>query len=389
MIPAAQYLRMSTEQQQYSLENQAAAIQDYADRQGFEIIKTYSDAAKSGVLFRRRPGLSRLLQDVINGNMPFQAVLVYDVSRWGRFQDADEAAHYEFLCRQAHIPVHYCGETFANDASLPSSVMKALKRAMAAEYSRELGVKVFAAEKRWAEQGFKQGGLAGYGLRRLMISSDGVRKQLLSKGEVKCLQSDRVILVPGPPEEVDLVREIYRLAVEEERTPFDIARHLNRRGLTRWGRRWSHQYVHKILTHPKYAGHIVWNQTSRRLGGPSISVRVHELYFEPQYPEFQARTIFSLTNAFTSAFKQLDPMPQVGRQQSWALSSVHLIHTPALRSAGPLLVQVSFNLRTAAFPSEKSRPRPLHGLFERILPRLHPRSIVLLRCRNRTVREQD
>ncbi len=38
--------------------------------------------------------------------------------------------------------------------------------------------------------------------------------------------------------------------------------------------------------------------------------RVHELYFEPQYPEFQARTIFSLTNAFTSAFKQLDPMPQ-------------------------------------------------------------------------------
>ena len=272
MIPAAQYLRMSTEQQQYSLENQAAAIQDYADRQGFEIIKTYSDAAKSGVLFRRRPGLSRLLQDVINGNMPFQAVLVYDVSRWGRFQDADEAAHYEFLCRQAHIPVHYCGETFANDASLPSSVMKALKRAMAAEYSRELGVKVFAAEKRWAEQGFKQGGLAGYGLRRLMISSDGVRKQLLSKGEVKCLQSDRVILVPGPPEEVDLVREIYRLAVEEERTPFDIARHLNRRGLTRWGRRWSHQYVHKILTHPKYAGHIVWNQTSRRLGGPSINV---------------------------------------------------------------------------------------------------------------------
>jgi DNA invertase Pin-like site-specific DNA recombinase len=271
-ISAAQYLRMSTEQQQYSLENQAAAIQDYADRQGFEIVKTYSDAAKSGVLFKRRPGLSRLLQDIINGKVPFQAVLVYDVSRWGRFQDADEAAHYEFLCKQAHIPVHYCGETFANDASLPSSVMKALKRAMAAEYSRELGVKVFAAEKRWAEQGFKQGGLAGYGLRRLMISSDGLRKQLLSKGEVKCLQSDRVILVPGPAEEVDLVREIYRLAVEEERTPFDIARELNRRGLTHWGRRWSHQYVHKILTHPKYAGHIVWNQTSRRLGGPSISV---------------------------------------------------------------------------------------------------------------------
>jgi hypothetical protein len=31
-------------------------------------------------------------------------------SRWGRFQDADESAHYEFLCKSAGIPVHYCAE---------------------------------------------------------------------------------------------------------------------------------------------------------------------------------------------------------------------------------------------------------------------------------------
>ena len=41
-----------------------------------------------------------------------------------------------------------------------------------------------------------------------------------------------------------------------------------------------------------------------------LARRVHELYFEPQYPEFQPRTIWSLTNAFTSAFKELDPIPQ-------------------------------------------------------------------------------
>ena len=133
--PAAQYLRMSTEHQQYSTENQAAAIQGYADRNGFEIVKSYSDAARSGVMFKNRPALSHLLQDVISGRAEFKAVLVYDVSRWGRFQDSDEAAHYEFVCKQARIPVHYCAETFANDNSLPSSVMKAVKRAMAAEYS--------------------------------------------------------------------------------------------------------------------------------------------------------------------------------------------------------------------------------------------------------------
>jgi hypothetical protein len=37
---------------------------------------------------------------------------------------------------------------------------------------------------------------------------------------------------------------------------------------------------------------------------------VHDLYFEPQYEEFRPRTIWSLSNAFTSAFKQLDPIPQ-------------------------------------------------------------------------------
>jgi hypothetical protein len=66
----------------------------------------------------------------------------------GRFQDTDEAAHNEFVCKSAGIPVHYCAETFGNDGSLPSSIMKALKRAMAGEYSRELSVKVFAGQKR-------------------------------------------------------------------------------------------------------------------------------------------------------------------------------------------------------------------------------------------------
>src|SRR5713226_2416190 len=37
---------------------------------------------------------------------------------------------------------------------------------------------------------------------------------------------------------------------------------------------------------------------------------VHRQYFEPEYPEFSARTMWSLSNAFTSAFKRLDPIPQ-------------------------------------------------------------------------------
>src|SRR6201993_3652520 len=155
---AAEYLRMSTEHQKYSTENQSAAIREYAERYGFHIVRTYSDPAKSGLLLRCRLGLRELLKDVTEGKTEYRAILVYDVSRWGRFQDTDEAAHYEFLCKSSGVPIHYCAEIFVNDGSLPSSIMKALKRVMAGEYSRELGVKVIAGQKRLAQLGFKQGG---------------------------------------------------------------------------------------------------------------------------------------------------------------------------------------------------------------------------------------
>ena len=187
-IPAAQYLRMSTEHQQYSLENQSAAIQKYAESHGFEIVQTYSDAAKTGVVLKRRNGLRQLLQDVVAGNAPYKVILVYDVSRWGRFLDTDESAHYEFVCKSAGVPVHYCAETFANDGSLPSLIMKALKRTMAGEYSRELGVKVLDGQRRLARLGFKQGGRPGYGLRRMLISPDGLPKQPLLNGERNALR---------------------------------------------------------------------------------------------------------------------------------------------------------------------------------------------------------
>jgi DNA invertase Pin-like site-specific DNA recombinase len=47
--PAAEYVRMSTDHQQYSTANQAQAIRDYAARHGFRIEKTYEDSGKSGL----------------------------------------------------------------------------------------------------------------------------------------------------------------------------------------------------------------------------------------------------------------------------------------------------------------------------------------------------
>jgi len=100
---AAQYVRMSTEHQQYSTENQADKIREYAERRNIEIVRTYADEGKSGLRIDGRKALQQLIKDVETGKADFQIILVYDVSRWGRFQDADESAYYEYICRRAGI----------------------------------------------------------------------------------------------------------------------------------------------------------------------------------------------------------------------------------------------------------------------------------------------
>lgn len=273
-LPAAQYVRMSTEHQQYSLVNQSAAIAAYAEQHGFIVTKTYADPARSGLTLKARTGLRELLNDVVSGTQNFKAILVYDVSRWGRFQDVDEAAHYEYLCKQAGAPVHYCAEPFPNDSTLPSALLKALKRSMAAEFSRELGVKVYRGKSRLAQMGFRVGGEAGYGLRRVMVSSDGKPKGFLQRGENKCLTTDRTVLVPGPAEETDWVRIMFEMALT--RSPQQIARFLNREGVKLNGSPWKYRTVQYLLQNPNYMGCNVWGRTSAKLRSRRKIVPVSE-----------------------------------------------------------------------------------------------------------------
>jgi DNA invertase Pin-like site-specific DNA recombinase len=211
LIPAAKYLRMSTERQQYSLMNQSEVIAKYAECHGFYVVKTYSD--------------------------------------------------------------DYCAEPFFNDSGLPNLILKSLKRVMAGEYSRELGVKVFAAQKRLAALGYRQGGPPGYGLRPLLVSADGKPKQIISDGERKSIANDRVVQIPGPPEEVACVREIYRLFLVKKMSFTAIANELDRRLIAPRSRsRWDSRTIRDILTNPKYAGFNVYGRSSMRLYTPRLEV---------------------------------------------------------------------------------------------------------------------
>ncbi len=157
-IRAAEYLRMSTADQHHSIPHQQSIIREYATHHGMVVVRSYADEGKSGLTLNRREALAQLLTAVQDGSADFQVILVYDVSRWGRFQDVDESAYYEYLCRRSNVHVEYCAEPFVGQTGPLANILKSIKRAMAAEFSREHATKIAFAKRRAAMQGYFTGG---------------------------------------------------------------------------------------------------------------------------------------------------------------------------------------------------------------------------------------
>jgi DNA invertase Pin-like site-specific DNA recombinase len=292
---------MSTEGQQYSIPRQQAAIREYADRHGLMVVRTYADPGKSGLRLKNRPGLIQLLDDVQHGAPDFDVILVYDVSRWGRFQDTDESGFYEYLCRRSGVRVEYCVELFENDGGPLSAILKNIKRVMAAEYSRERSHTIHRAVCQTAARGHFAGGSPTYGLRRRLVSSALGPGQILERGEHRALRQDYVVLTPGPADEVRTVRRIFRLFVELRLSPRAIAERLNHEGKTnRVGGRWRTGNIHFILQNERYIGTQMHNRTSKgrlsgrpgRVNDPSVWVRKPNAF-----PAIVPKSIFNAAQA--------------------------------------------------------------------------------------------
>src|SRR5258708_19456626 len=153
---------------------------------------------------------------------------------------------------------------------------------MAGEYSRELSEKVSVGQSRMASLGFWQGRPAGYGIRRQSIDQNGKLKGKLELGERKSLQTDRVILVPGPQSEQKIIRRIFKSFVIEKKTRTRIAFELNAEKIKNAaGRRWTSLTIHNILKNEIYLGHSVY-------GRKSINLRQNTL---PNQPDICIRHI--------------------------------------------------------------------------------------------------
>lgn len=266
VVTAVQYVRMSTDHQQCSPVFQRQAIAEYAALHNIRIVGDYEDTGISGLTLRERPALTQLLMDVENPLRKFTVILVYDVSRWGRFQDVDEAAFYEYKCRRAGVKVIYVAEPFESDSSPATCVIKTLKRAMAGEFSREMSRKVFLGHCVSVQRGYHSGGPPGYGLQRLLVDTDRNVRRPLAPYQYKSIQTDRVILTPGPTHEAALVRKMFEWYATRKMTAARITRRLNDFGLCNGaGRPWRSRNVLQILHNEKYIGTNVYSRTSSKL----------------------------------------------------------------------------------------------------------------------------
>ncbi|MEJ8839362.1 recombinase family protein [Ramlibacter sp. AN1133] len=265
--PAAQYIRMSTDRQDLSPVVQKHAIAEFARANGFEIVRSYEDEGRSGLQLANRPKLRQLLGDVADA-APFSAILVYDVSRWGRFQDADAAAYYEYHCRLNGVQVIYVSESFANDHTPVTVLLKSMRRVMAAEYSRDIASKSRAGQERVVAKGFQMGPLPALGYRRCSVSADGSRRLMLEHGQRKAALTDRIEWVLAPDAEVQLVQRICRAYAGGLRL-VEIASLANAEGWrTNKGRGLSAEALKRFLKNEALIGNFVWGVKSK--GGKVI-----------------------------------------------------------------------------------------------------------------------
>ena len=270
LVRAVAYYRHSAQdRQENSIPIQQDQVRAWAQQHGVEIIREFCDAGRSGLNSEDRPAFTEMMEEWIAKRNDFEYVLCLDVSRWGRFQDIDLSAQFSAICKKNKKQVIYTtiGKPKENDPLYPVYVQ--FERFRAAQYSRELSDKVWRGCVKIAEQGYWAGGPPPYGLQRLLLDEKREPLNVLQPGQRKGIQNQRVTLVEGPPEEVATIRRIFEAFVVRGDSEYKIAEDLNRDGIpSPSGRRWGAGSVMARLRNEKYAGTMVYNQTSGKLKTP-------------------------------------------------------------------------------------------------------------------------
>ena len=324
---AIAYYRHSAEDKQ---ENSVAIQRDhaikFAKEYDMEIIHEEADEGKSG-LSADRAGFQEILTSwVFNDRAPpFEYILVYDVSRWGRFQNPDEAAMYQYQCTKRGKKLIFIDKGMPrDDQALITHLQTSIERYMAADYSRQLSSKVFFGAAKISEQGYSAGGIACYGMSRLLLDATKQPIRILKFGEHKQISNERVTFIPSNDKATKAVKKIFSLCVTHSLDPIDIAEFLNQKKiLAPRGGDWDREKVLKILMNESYTGTRIYNKTWCRLKQKSKRNPRSEWIICPNaFPAIVTPEVFKKAQVKLGYF-----MPSRSNQSTYAAHKLrHLIY---------------------------------------------------------------
>ena len=287
---AAAYLRRSTDRQEQSIGDQRTAIERYATEHGFTIVREYVDDAISGADTKARKAFLQMIKEGTHRSAPFQYVLVYDVSRFGR-TGADEAGFFRHTLTQAGIEVVYVAETLTGTDA--DDLLLATKQWLAHRMVVDLSRVTLRGQLSRVGKGRWCGGRPPYGYdlvyydaadipyQTIRFLDSGEREVRLTDGRVQRLiprgsplpvtSCDRANLTPGDEAKAATVRRIFDLyvsggigiaAIAERLNDDRVVSAMGHRPGTRWKGTWSAGTIREILRNPAYRGATAWNRIS-------------------------------------------------------------------------------------------------------------------------------
>ncbi len=244
LAPVALYARVSSERQDVDLSvaAQLRALRDYADKNGYLVVREYIDEAESGRI-ADRPQFRKMLDEAEKPEAPFHEILVWKFSRFTRKRE--HAVAFKSMLRRKGIRV--VSITEHADDTPTGKLMEAIIESVDEFYSENLAQEVTRGMREAASRGFWMTTHAPYGYRRLYVQ-DGAKK--------------RPRLELNPPHDA-VVRRIFDLTLQGK-TTLDILKTLNAEGIpSSSGKRWSKTVIHKILINEAYTGTLVWGTNAK------------------------------------------------------------------------------------------------------------------------------
>ena len=256
MKRAIAYLRKSTDLQETSLEQQKENILHFARTHSIKVIEFFAEEA-CGESVEGRPQFRRMIECCKSKEL-FQYVLVYDVSRWGRFENPKEAVYWEVEAEKAGRRVIFISEGFKEE-SIGTSITNFVKSAEASEYLKNIRRQTTRGMIYYAKDGYWMGGRPPYGYNRAIVESGRII-EVLPEGKQKNIKGQKIKLVINK-EQARIIRIIFIMFTKQGMSVNSIVGHLNQSNYPPpRGHMWSKSSIWRILHNDAYIGTLIYNR---------------------------------------------------------------------------------------------------------------------------------